>query len=513
MKNSINYYLSILVILFFWGCQPSQKTSNSDDGQIEITILQINDVYEIGTLEGGKAGGMARVAQIEKDLLVKNPNTFSVIAGDFLNPSVIGTLKYQGERIKGKQMIETLNVAGIDLATFGNHEFDLNEEELLKRVDESEFDWTISNVLHKKDGQLLPFQHKGKDIPNYWIKEFKDKDGTAVKVAVISNCLNVNNPDYVHYDDPFLKFKEAYLEAKEKADIVIGLTHQTIEDDKKLAAQLPEIPLIMGGHEHHNMKHEVGNVIITKADANAKTVYIHTLKFNKNKKSLQLKSNLKKIDESVSKEPKTEAVVQKWTKIAYHVLEESGINPEKSIITLKKPINATEQIVRHRPSVIGKIVTNSIALAYPEADASIVNTGSIRIDDMIEGDITQFDIVRILPYGGSIQMATMKGSLLIKVLQVGQSNVGEGGYLAWSDDLGYNADENIYTINNMPIEGGKMYKVAMPGFLLLGLEQNLEFLKSTNPDISKVVDATTDEQKDVRVAVIEFLKKGIVPKL
>jgi 2',3'-cyclic-nucleotide 2'-phosphodiesterase (5'-nucleotidase family) len=55
---------------------------------VDFTILQINDVYEISPLEGGKSGGLARVATVKKELLRENPNTIAVLAGDFLSPFV-----------------------------------------------------------------------------------------------------------------------------------------------------------------------------------------------------------------------------------------------------------------------------------------------------------------------------------------------------------------------------------------------------------------------------------------
>ena len=110
--------LSLVIITFFFvGCTAPQQArlampTSTDDGLIDITILQINDVYEIAPLEGGKIGGMARVATLRKKLLSENKNTYTVHAGDFLNPSLIGTLKYEGERIAGKQMVELMNATG-----------------------------------------------------------------------------------------------------------------------------------------------------------------------------------------------------------------------------------------------------------------------------------------------------------------------------------------------------------------------------------------------------------------
>ena len=113
--KSILYFLAITLL---WSC-------NKDDGKIDFTFLQVNDVYEIAPIQGGKFGGMARVETVHQDLLKENPNIMLVMAGDFLNPSLLGTIKVDGERLRGKQMVEVMNAMNFDLVAFGNHEFDL----------------------------------------------------------------------------------------------------------------------------------------------------------------------------------------------------------------------------------------------------------------------------------------------------------------------------------------------------------------------------------------------------
>lgn len=141
------HLLSLLVLLlYFSACQTTQKLSISQP--IEFTILQINDVYEIAPIEGGAAGGLARVAQVKKELIQENPNTIAVLAGDFLSPSLMATLKLDGEPIAGLQMVQTLNAMGLDYATFGNHEFDLSSAELLQnRIDQSTFQYVCANAF------------------------------------------------------------------------------------------------------------------------------------------------------------------------------------------------------------------------------------------------------------------------------------------------------------------------------------------------------------------------------
>ena len=100
------YLITLMVLSLLWGCGAGKQPAElKDDKRIAFNFVQLNDVYEIAPLGGGAYGGMARVAYLADSLKRENPNTFLVLAGDFLNPSLLATLKYQGERIKGRQMV------------------------------------------------------------------------------------------------------------------------------------------------------------------------------------------------------------------------------------------------------------------------------------------------------------------------------------------------------------------------------------------------------------------------
>src|SRR3712207_4542758 len=72
--------LFVMVALFYTACKTTQPGSAPSDNQkIDITFLQINDVYEIAPLSGGREGGIARVATLKNEYLWKNP-TYLVMA-------------------------------------------------------------------------------------------------------------------------------------------------------------------------------------------------------------------------------------------------------------------------------------------------------------------------------------------------------------------------------------------------------------------------------------------------
>ena len=480
---------------------------SSDDGKISFTILQLNDVYEISSIQGGKYGGMARVETVHQELVAKNKNTLLVMAGDFLNPSLLGTMKHEGVRVRGKQMIEVMNAMSFDLVAFGNHEFDIPKKDLQKRMDESNFPWISSNVFNKTADSIKQFYQElsgvKRLIKGSFIKEIFDEDGTKIKVGFISVCIPSNPKDYVLYKDMFSSIVKEYESIKNKVDIVIGLTHVKIEHDREIAKLLPNIPLIMGGHEHTNKNEMIGNVRITKADANAKTAYIHSINYDKKNKNTIISSQLKSIDTSITDNLKVKLVVDKWSQVMEDQISKIVENPYEIIYTSKVPLDARDAPIRSKQTNLGQMIASSMTYSYNnEVDCSIINGGSIRIDDQLIGDINSIDIFRVLPYGGSVLKVKMKGSLLNKVLEYGNNAAGSGAYLQLSS---IEMNDTLFSINNSIINPSKIYTIAISDYLMKGFD--IPFLTSNHPEVISVYHPVpTDISYDIRKSLILYLK-------
>jgi len=323
----------LYVLLFLASSCSTTRVATKDDGKIEAVFVQVNDVYEIAPVAGGKEGGMARVATLKKQYLRENPNTFLIMAGDFLSPAVFNSLQYLGQRIRGKQMVEVMTVAGTNLAIFGNHEFDITENELQERINESQFDWVSSNTFHKKNGKTTPFEkQQGTNIspfPDKYIMRLRDADGTTATIGFIGLTLPFNKADYVSYTDPLQTAKTVYNQLKDSCDAVIAITHQAMEDDIKLAQEIPGLAAIIGGHEHDMRYQKIGNVYITKAHANARSAYIVKLNINKKKKLTGVSTLLKYINESIAQDSITNEFVGKWTKLPTKIMHHWDLMQKK----------------------------------------------------------------------------------------------------------------------------------------------------------------------------------------
>lgn len=512
-KSSIPFLgLAMLIVL---SCGTIKNGARQNDPQfIELTLLQLNDFYEISPLEGGKTGGIARISTIRKKLLRENPNTYTVLAGDFLSPTLLGTLKWEGERVRGKQMVEALNALKLDLATFGNHEFDLDEASLQKRLNESNFDWVSSNVQQVKHEIATPFriQKNGTELPIPKTKfvKFHNAAGNEITVGFVAPCLPANKVDYVHYDPIFESVSNQLPLLQDSADFIISLSHLNKEDDLEMAKRFPQINLILGGHEHENMLYNIGRTRMTKADANAKTLYKHSILYNLQTKKYRIKSELIKLNDQVAEDPELKPLVDKWKQIETKIIRQMGFEPDETLIQLSTPLDARESTMRNQQCAFGSMITNAMSAAYPGSLAGICNSGSVRVDDLLSGSLSQYDILRSLPYGGAVVLVEIKGSLLNKVLEAGENNKGSGGYLL------RNAFEKQksgkWKLNGASIDDASEYRIAFSDFLLSGKEKGLGFLTKNNADLKVLKDpsvaGSTGITTDIRSAIIDFIKNG-----
>ena len=507
----MKHYLLLLSILLLTTCNTSRIATVATDEPVEFIVLQLNDVYEIAPLEGGKAGGLARVATVRQELLRENPNVISVLAGDFLSPSFLGTMKFENEdgnreKIAGLQMVETLNAMGLDYVTFGNHEFDISDPDLLeKRIAQSDFTWTVCNVNYvDEQGSERPFMQGDTPVPPYIIHNLTTTAGRTIKVGILGVVLPFTQMPYLKYEDVNESFRRTLAALKPVSDLQLAITHNNLDEDIELAEKVPGVPLFLGGHEHANLSRYVGSTIITKADANAKTVYIHRVRFDPATGMTNVRSELKVIDDTIAEEPQTKVVVDKWLGQVYGLMTDMGYDAERVVMTMEEPLVCKEYLIRTSQTNYGELTMASIARAFPDADLYVLNSGSMRLDDNLFNTVTEYDVLRTFPYGGSFLTLEMPGDMVAKLLQTGlKTNYGEGGYL---QVLGSDAEGLM--LNGQPIVAEQIYRVVMPAFLAGGNEANLEFLKDFNAGepvaTVKIGDKTV--KNDLRDLVIDYMK-------
>src|SRR5690606_21040086 len=198
------------------------------------------------------------------------------------------------------------------------------------------FNWISTNTFHKITDGVEPFKKvangQAQPIPEYIIQTVRDADGTEARIGFIGITLPFNMAGYVSYTDPLSAAKEMFTYLKDSIDAVVAITHQSMEDDRVMANNLPGLALIAGGHEHDMRFETVNGVKITKAHANARTAFVITLDINKRKKKIKSKTNLVYLNESIQLDSATNKVVEKWTDIADASFKNIGFDSKKIVL-------------------------------------------------------------------------------------------------------------------------------------------------------------------------------------
>jgi 5'-nucleotidase/UDP-sugar diphosphatase len=457
-----------------------------------LTIVHFNDVYEIGPVEGGRVGGLARVATVIKDLRRTNAPVITTLGGDFLSPSALAIPKVDGEAIGGRQMVDVLNAAGLEWATLGNHEFDLPEPAFRARLDQSRFGIVSSNVTGA-DGAMFPHTDTFAVVPVV-------VGGRSLRIGLIG--LTMDEPRaWVRFAPAIESAKAAIARLHDAGpvDAIIALTHTPMADDEALVEAVPEIDVVLGGHEHENwLLHRGARLTpIVKADANVRTLAIISMTFPKGARP-EVSVRLQPITSNIAADATVDAEVTRWTTTAFDAFRSAGFDPTRIVATLPYSLDGRQSAVRNRSGNLTKVIADALAREAAPVDVALINGGTIRIDDeLAAGPVTEYDVIRTLPFGGAVTRVSMPGSLLVKVLEAGISNQGNGGYL---NTWGVARAGDRWLVQGKPLSPSVRYTVAMPEFLMTGRETNLGFLTRAHPLIGQVKDL-----RDIRQALITEL--------
>jgi 5'-nucleotidase len=421
---------------------------------VDFTVLQLNDVYEVAPVEGGRLGGLARVATLRRQLAEREPNLLVLMIGDFLSPSAIGATTGDA----GLHMIEALNVVGLTHATVGNHEFDVSESDLKLRIAESKFQWLVSNVKNVVNGVPVPFEH----VIENEVFELVNAAGEKARVALIGVCLDMAKKSWLAYQNPVESAREQIAKLEGKADVFLAMTHLTMGEDHTLGIQVPRLDVLFGGHEHQAATAIVGGdqTPIFKADSNARSAFIHRFRFDTQTRVTTLASELVKIDASIAEEPETAAIVKRWEDATYETLRRQGFEPLTVVGRTAEPLDGYEEAVRNRPTNFTQLIAETFLAEVPEADGVILSSGLVRLDGVIPpGDITYFDVVRTFTVNGKLSVLSMPGTFLGQFLSMGAASKGTGAFQILASITRDESGE--WRVKGAPIVADQKYTIVM----------------------------------------------------
>jgi 2',3'-cyclic-nucleotide 2'-phosphodiesterase (5'-nucleotidase family) len=372
-----------------------------------IRFLLVNDVYVVDTLADGH-GGVARVATVRNRLAAEGPVLF-VLAGDVLSPSLLS--KYYN----GRQMVDVFNAAGLDYATFGNHEFELARDTLVARIGESKFRWLSANCV----------EANGKPFPG--VLAWDTVRVLDQKVGIFGLTLQGDYRKYVRCGSPDSAATAAIdTLARLGADLIVGLTHQSLAAERAVVGREGRLSIVLGGHEHEAHTVTVSGRSLLKADANSRTAQFATLWGGKGQ--WRQATSLVEMHSGVPLDSTVARIAAAWTDSLRRRL-----GPEQVIGTAPEPIDARDGPLRRRETVFGDLVTDAIR-AGTGADVALLNSGTLRLDDVVgPGPVTNYQLEAAFLFSDEARVVTfpLSGARLREILEqgVGERSLGRGAFL------------------------------------------------------------------------------------
>jgi 5'-nucleotidase / UDP-sugar diphosphatase len=382
--------LALLVAGHAAAQEPSPPTRGA-----QLTLLHINDVYETMPIDG--RGGLARIATLKRRVAASGHTPLVTLGGDFLSSSVASTV------FMGKQMVDSFNAMGLDIATLGNHEFDFGKDVLLQRMAESKFQYVVTNVLDASTGKPI-----GNAAP------FAVRTVEGLKVGFFGLCLNSEevSPDRrrgLRFLPPLDAAGTAVAALRaERVDIIVAVTHLSYAEDRQLALRYPDIGVILGGHEHYQITAVVGQTLISKAGSDAKSVA--RIDLRKDATGVDRHFALIPIDADISDDPETARIVADYeTRL--------GTALEAAVATSLTPLDGESRQLRSSETNLGNLLADAMR-AHVGADVAIINSGSIRGDrTFAAGRLSRRELLTMQPFGNKLCKIEVTGRTIVDALK------------------------------------------------------------------------------------------------
>ena len=408
MKKKVLSLLMAVVMTFSLAVTANAAEETAQDLNGDIVILHTNDVH-------GAIAGYAKVAALKDAYEARGAYVLLMDAGDFIqgDPTVSTS--------EGATAVELMNLAGYDVVSLGNHEFDYGYQNLKDLEADADFAILDANVLYNGS---VAFEDN---------LVFTTPDGTKIGV------FGLDTPETATKAHPakiqgvtFLAGEDLYDCAQEQVDAltaegceyIICLGHLGIDDESAgnrsidLLENVDGIDVFIDGHSHSTRADlldatdgtgMVGNTMVTSTGTKLESIGVVTI----DAEGVITTSTTPVADLTAEDAD----VAARAAAIQKEIDDEYGTVFAKTEVALngeREPGNRTEE------TNLGDLITDALVWGAEregtEVDAAVTNGGGIRAS-IAAGDITKKDINTVLPFGNTLSIVQVTGAELLEALE------------------------------------------------------------------------------------------------
>jgi len=426
---------TILVVASFLGIPGNLKSDSGETEELYFCILHTNDMHSAliphspavdyhPEKEDPAIGGFARLAtavdEIRENKMGEGEPVLLLDAGDFLGGSAFAWLALSGYAAE----LTIMQKMGYDAVAIGNHEYDYGPGVLAQYLLQAGYPEAHQKTLVLASNTEAPPDHLLAAQSLYRnAGMFELENGLKVGVFGLIGkdaILLIGETGDVQFLDQHEAARQAVDELKEQGtDVIVGITHSGVDEDRELAREVPGIDVIVGGHCHTALYKPVlqGATIIVQAGSLGMYLGQLELAYNSNTGKLRVRNEqndrpfLIPIDSSFAGTTEIDALVREYTLILNaHVDEMTGGKFDDIMSTVAR---SDFILSNHSPlseTPLGNFVTDAMRMVAQEVigkrvDVACQANGCIRTSifpgtmEHSGGNVSFYEIVEATSVG------------------------------------------------------------------------------------------------------------------
>ena len=405
--------LFLALVMAFSLAVPAGAANWDDDLTGHIVILHTNDVH-------GAIDNYASVAALKDAYEAAGAQVLLMDAGDFSQGSTSVNVS------EGATAVELMNMAGYDVATTGNHEFDFGYANLKTLMESAEFPILAADAFTAEgdlamDGDNLTFQLGDVTVGVFGL--------ATPETATKAHPAKLEGVTFLAEDELFACAQEQVDELTAAGcDYIICLGHLGIDAESTgnrsidLLENVTGIDVFIDGHSHStqsdiaeetNGTGMVGDTILTSTGTKLESVGVVDIAADGTIDASTI--SMEELNATEGFTPDQD-IATRVSEINAQIEEDMG----QVIGTSEVDLDGVRENVRASETNLGDLITDAMLWQAgqdnEEVDAAITNGGGIRAS-IAAGDITKKSVNDVLPFGNTLYVVELTGAELLEALE------------------------------------------------------------------------------------------------
>lgn len=405
--------LFLALVMAFSLAVPAGAANWDEDLTGHIVILHTNDVH-------GAIDNYASVAALKDAYEAAGAQVLLMDAGDFSQGSTSVNVS------EGATAVELMNMAGYDVATTGNHEFDFGYANLKTLMESAEFPILAADAFTAEgdlamDGDNLTFQLGDVTVGVFGL--------ATPETATKAHPAKLEGVTFLAEDELFACAQEQVDELTAAGcDYIICLGHLGIDAESTgnrsidLLENVTGIDVFIDGHSHStqsdiaeetNGTGMVGDTVLTSTGTKLESVGVVDIAADGTIDASTISMEDLNATEGFTPD---QDIATRVSEINAQIEEDMG----QVIGTSEVDLDGVRENVRASETNLGDLITDAMLWQAgqdnEEVDAAITNGGGIRAS-IAAGDITKKSVNDVLPFGNTLYVVELTGAELLEALE------------------------------------------------------------------------------------------------